>query len=595
VIPEDDFSSLDNFIQESRAMVQKVLPVIRQLLAAPEQENLLVALTSTGYRLFHSMRSAGALFHLEHLIAPAEAMETLLAKAQSNPLTLSLQHIALIAEVCTFTERGLELVAREKSDQRLAATAGALQAAIFELLQAESGKVGAHLTLEGITPEMREAFLNECGRLLATAEQEFVLWDFIAFDHDRVADLCRVLHRLKQNFNLYECTDFERLCMVLESTLHRYLQGEFFQTEYPERVFLRCIDAMRESLSGYALAGGLELLDMEEHLRAAQSLIRQPLGELLIEAGLVDPKTVDEALSLQRSAPGNLPRRLGEVLVAMGEVTTEQVHHVLEEQQRRHNQATNVMAEGGGRGASMPPRLARVPLFPQQVKVDGQILARMASVVQHMAALSLPAQLQPFVDELEQMIGSLSQDCSFGLAQQLQRMVHDFAVEYRQRVHCRIEGARVLENELDLAGLSGLLAPLLRNAVEHGAKQAGGQRTTLESKKCRISVSALCQDGEIWVSIEDNGPGLDLKKIAQHCLDQGMVDREELSRCTGSEVLQIFLNKQPRLADAALIDTARCTGLAFVKKKLSDLNGRMDIWSRPGKGTRITLRLPRHS
>lgn len=64
-----------------------------------------------------------------------------------------------------------------------------------------------------ISLELRTAFVQECEQLLMHAEQEYVLWDFIAVNHQRVADLCRLLHRLQQNFAIYECRDFERLLL----------------------------------------------------------------------------------------------------------------------------------------------------------------------------------------------------------------------------------------------------------------------------------------------------------------------------------------------------------------------------------------------
>ena len=67
---------------------------------------------------------------------------------------------------------------------------------------------------------------------------------------------------------MYGCAGFERLCMALESTLNRYMQGEFFQTEYPERTFLRCIDAMRDGLARFTLTESLGINELEEHLLA---------------------------------------------------------------------------------------------------------------------------------------------------------------------------------------------------------------------------------------------------------------------------------------------------------------------------------------
>jgi chemotaxis protein histidine kinase CheA len=491
VIPEEDLNILNDFIQESQLMVREILPMVKQLLATPDQEDLLMRVANNGYRLFHSIRGTGSFFRLEHLIAPAEAMESLLEGARSNPCILSVSHIALIAEACTFTEQGLALVAREKSDQRLIAAAGALRSAILDLLHAQIIQGGEQADGANIAPEMREAFVQESQRLLDGAEQEFVLWDFIAIDHQRVGELCRVLHRLKQNFALYECSDFERLCMALESTLSRYIQGEFFQTEYPERVFLRCIDVMRDSLARYDLVGKLEIADLAEHLTAVQGLIRQPLGALLIEAGLVDPRTVDDALSLQRSAPEDLPRRLGEVLVAMGEVTEEQVEHVLKQQQWRRDQVAHAETKLAGIAPPAPTSPAPGSLLPREVKVDGQILDRMASVVQQMAAMPLPQGLEPCVRELEHLIRSCSQASFQEMAQQLRRVVHDYAVEFNKRVRFSVESIEFQRHELDLSRLTNLLVPLLRNAVQHGAEQTDERTVIGKKKNCRVSLSAL--------------------------------------------------------------------------------------------------------
>ena len=58
--------------------------------------------------------------------------------------------------------------------------------------------------------------------------------------------------------------------------------------------------------------------------------MRQPIGQLLIEAGLVESSAVNHALEVQRSTREEQPRRLGEVLVEMGKVTSEQVQHLLQ-------------------------------------------------------------------------------------------------------------------------------------------------------------------------------------------------------------------------------------------------------------------------
>lgn len=595
MITERNEPILEQFVRESASRVRELTPLVRQLVGEPEQEALRHRVLDDGHRLFHSLLGRGAVLQLEYLLAPAEAMAYLLSNLRSAASDLTPQHIALMAETCTFVEQGLALVARERHDQRLAAAAASLQNAILGVVHQQEACFLQRFPLVGVGEEMRAAFLEECEHLLMTAEQECVLWDFIAVDHQRVAELCRLMHRLKQNFALYECDDFERLCMALESTLNRYLQGEFFQTEYPERVFLRCIDAMRENLRRYRLTERFIIDDVQTHLRNVRALIRQPLGALLVEAGLVDPCTVDEALALQRNSRNGQPPLLGEVLVAMGEVSREQVEHVLQTQQ------LHAAIVPGEHTEPLSAALhSMVPLFPQELRIDGQKMARIVSVVRQMAALPLPAELVPFVSELGSLTRSCTMDRPSALLHYCQRMVHDAAMHCHKRILFQAEGLEILNDALDMWLCGDLLLPLLQNAVEHGIEDGALRQTTGKKKNGRIALSVLRQGQEFWISVEDDGQGFDLSQITTFCFDQGLVDREELGQVTSAELLQIFLNNQSRfdtLTSAVPVPAAapapRCTGLASVKRLLLDINGKMDIWSRPHKGTRITLRIPR--
>ena len=127
----------------------------------------------------------------------------MLASARHYQQQLGPLHISLLVEVCSFVDQGLDLIAREKNDERLAASATALQAAVSEAVHEFSPVIEDPLQFVSVSPETLNVFFLESDQLLLTAEQEFVLWDFIAVDRERVAGLCRILHRLKQNFSSY--------------------------------------------------------------------------------------------------------------------------------------------------------------------------------------------------------------------------------------------------------------------------------------------------------------------------------------------------------------------------------------------------------
>ncbi len=598
-VPEEDHKILEAFIHESLESFQRATPCVRALIAQPDREDILPQITESCLRLFHSIKGTGGFLQLDHLAGPAEAMEYLLDRVRSGVQSLTPRHLSLLAESCQFMEQGLPLVLAEKSDERLATLASTLASAIFQSTETVGETVGREGIDAALPPEMRDTFLRETENLLTAAEQEFVLWDYIAIDHQRVAELCRLLYRLKHNFALFELKDMERLCLALASTLNRYLQGEFFQTEYPERVFLRTIDAMRSTMANFSRLEDAAVTGLEHHLAALQGLMRQPIGKLLVEAGLVDPWVIDNALEMQKSSLNAKPRRLGEVLVEMGEVTPAQVQHILQAQhaqQMRLMQAENVLGRVCPSSIPSSPAIAAY----KEVSIDGGIFARMIALINQLATEYKPAGgPAPLLVELQALAQSCNQEALPAFASQLKRMVYDLAVQGNKRVYFVIEGIEDLLDQRDISLLAEPLFHLLRNGVEHGLETVEDRVRAGKRKSGRLTLSAMQQGNQIWLSVEDDGRGLDMGKISALVVEHRLVTPEDADRLTDRELTQLLFQPRNVVDNDAQGAQSRDAGLPAVRNSLQQLAGEIEILSRPNKGTRITLRVPpaalRHS
>ncbi|MDR2550777.1 MAG: Hpt domain-containing protein [Desulfobulbus sp.] len=580
---EDSWQPVAAFIDTSLEMIGRVQPFVRALAAQPAREDIAPKVIGFGFRLFHFIKGKSLALGFDHLASPAAAMEYLLDQLRSGGIPLSPAHISLLDEACGFFERGMAVVREERSDQCLAAAASGFASVLRQAALAQDDAGAGEGTGCGLPEEEREAFLWEMEHLVGTAEQECVLWDFIVVDLDRVTELSRLLSRMKQYFTLYGFHDPERICLSMASTLNRFVQGECFQTEYPERVLLRSLDAIRTALAAFPANHAMAVADLERHLASLQGLMRQPLGELLIEAGLADAATIDQALAVQRSDPEGQPRLLGEVLVDLGRVTSAQIEHALREQHDKRALALEAedVCDAGERIA---------PESPLAVAIDGRKLERVHLLLEQLVPLRLPEQHQEYLAELQEIVRSWRRDALASLAGRLQRVVHDLAAASGKRVRFIVEGIEALKETGQAAVLADSLFHLLRNSVEHGLELV--EERTHSGKKTigRLHLLILRQGEEIWLSVEDDGRGFDGERMDALLIGRGQLTAADLGQLTNKERF-VLLSSKPSQPSEQEHDGE--PGLVAVRRNLRTVGGTMDAITRPGKGTCVTLRVPR--
>jgi two-component system chemotaxis sensor kinase CheA len=153
-----------------------------------------------------------------------------------------------------------------------------------------------------------------------------------------------------------------------------------------------------------------------------------------------------------------------------------------------------------------------------------------------------------------------------------------------------------MEIELDrqlIDRLGDPLLHLLRNAVDHGIEDPDQRERAGKPRHGHISLSARQDAGSVIIEVSDDGGGIALDAIRDKVLKKGLVPAEQIQALSESEVIDlIFL---PGLSTSAIISdvSGRGVGMDVVKRCIVDeLQGVVEVDSRPGNGTRFTLRLP---
>jgi two-component system chemotaxis sensor kinase CheA len=149
------------------------------------------------------------------------------------------------------------------------------------------------------------------------------------------------------------------------------------------------------------------------------------------------------------------------------------------------------------------------------------------------------------------------------------------------------------ETELDGAlveQLSDPLMHLIRNAIDHGIEASDIRRQRGKNEVGKIFLRAYPQGNRIAIEVEDNGQGLDIKKIRQKAIEMGLLKPEE-------DVPQVDILKMifmPGFSTKERLSqiSGMGVGMDVVKKRIVQLGGSVDMNSVPGKGTKFTILIP---
>jgi two-component system chemotaxis sensor kinase CheA len=219
------------------------------------------------------------------------------------------------------------------------------------------------------------------------------------------------------------------------------------------------------------------------------------------------------------------------------------------------------------------------------------------SRLKQVAAASNDAAVKSVAEEIERLSLEL-RDTTMGVRMlpisslfgRFRRLVHDLARDLGKKIDLVTIGE---ETELDKTVIERLNDPLIhliRNAIDHGLEDPDGRAAAGKPAQGRITLTAEHVGAEVLVSITDDGRGLDRTRIRARAEENGLVVPG--AKLSDNELFQVIF--QPGFSTAHEVTnlSGRGVGMDVVKRTIDGLRGKIDIASRPGRGSTMTLRLP---
>ena len=169
------------------------------------------------------------------------------------------------------------------------------------------------------------------------------------------------------------------------------------------------------------------------------------------------------------------------------------------------------------------------------------------------------------------------------------RMVRDIASRLGKKVNLRTSGEGT---ELDKGVIEKIVDPLVhlvRNAIDHGLETTEQRIAAGKPEAGTVTLSAAHRGGHIIIEVSDDGRGLDRQKILAKAAERGIAVPENP---TDAQVWDLVFAPGFSTAEALTDLSGRGVGMDVVRKNIHALGGQVEIRSRQGEGTTVSIRLP---
>jgi two-component system chemotaxis sensor kinase CheA len=172
------------------------------------------------------------------------------------------------------------------------------------------------------------------------------------------------------------------------------------------------------------------------------------------------------------------------------------------------------------------------------------------------------------------------------------RMVRDLARQNGKEVELVMSGEDTELDKTVIEEIGDPLVHLIRNAVDHGIEPRE-ERLLLGKSACGSLRLAAYQEGRhIFVSVSDDGRGIDPAHIKRTAIEKGLLTAEEADIMQDKEALNLIFIPGFSTVKKTSSLSGRGVGMDVVKTNVSRINGTITIDSAPGKGTSIVFKLP---
>ena len=171
-------------------------------------------------------------------------------------------------------------------------------------------------------------------------------------------------------------------------------------------------------------------------------------------------------------------------------------------------------------------------------------------------------------------------------------MARELSHQLGKQVKVVLEGQDV---QLDKSIAESLEAPLVhvvRNSMDHGFELPDVREAAGKPVEGLLRVTASADKEFFYLVVEDDGKGIDPDVMRSVAVDKGLMSDTQAGALTDKEAIGLIFGAGLSTAKEITDVSGRGVGMDVVRTNISSLNGSINVDSKVGHGTIITLKIP---
>jgi two-component system chemotaxis sensor kinase CheA len=456
--------------------------------------------------------------------------------------------------------------------------------------------------------DLLREFLAETGESLAVLDVELVRFERETSDATILSNIFRLMHTIKGTCGFLGLPRLGSVAHAGENVLGKFRDGELEVTPHAVTLILKAIDQIRVLLAELEVAGA------------------EPAGndaELIDEINAVAAGATADAPQATADSPGEDLNFSDHGFPVAAELLVEVAHALKHETSATIPESAIQVIEQPIVPSVEPARAAdTAPVAPSReteakepssanssIRVNVDVIENLMTLISELVLTrNQLLQLQRGQKDNEfkvplQRLSHITSDLQDGVTRmrmqpignawnKLPRIVRDLTVATGKKIELVMQGA---ETELDRQVLEMIKDPLthmVRNSADHGIEDGVQRLASGKPETGTIHLTAYHESGHIFIRIADDGKGLDLDRIRQKAIANGLASEAAIAGLSEQQILQFIFRPGFSTAEKVTSVSGRGVGMDVVRTNIERIGGTIELNSVPGKGTTFLIKIP---